>query len=234
MEGKYKVLITASGTGSRLGEITKKLNKALVEIDGVPAIQHIIDSYPEGAEIVITVGYLKEQLREEVAKLYPNRKITLVEVDNFEGKGSSLGYSMLCAEDELQCPFVFHCCDTLVPDKIPLPDHNWVAGYKIEDSTQYTTHNVDKDGRLISINKKGAKEFDYAHIGLVGIRDHQSYWESLQKVYEEDPFDETLNDIVAINDMLKKGDEFREFVVSEWFDTGNPEALKRTVNNFAK
>ena len=40
---KYKILLTTSGTGSRLGELTKNLNKALVPISGRSTIEYILD-----------------------------------------------------------------------------------------------------------------------------------------------------------------------------------------------
>ena len=85
----YKVLITASGLGSRLGNLTKFTNKGLVRIGKKPALSYIIESYPD-------------------------KKITYVPVENYDGEGSSLLYSMSLCKDELQCPFIFHACDTVV------------------------------------------------------------------------------------------------------------------------
>ena len=44
---EYKVLLTTSGLGSRLGNLTKFTNKSLVRIGDKPAISYIIDSYDE-------------------------------------------------------------------------------------------------------------------------------------------------------------------------------------------
>ena len=43
---EYKVLLTTSGLGSRLGNLTKFTNKSLVRVGDKPAISHIIESYP--------------------------------------------------------------------------------------------------------------------------------------------------------------------------------------------
>ena len=40
---EYKVLITTSGIGSRLGKLTDFTNKSLVRIGDKPAISHIIE-----------------------------------------------------------------------------------------------------------------------------------------------------------------------------------------------
>ena len=51
----YKVLITASGLGSRLGNLTKFTNKGLVRIGKKPALSYIIESYPDDVEFVVTL-----------------------------------------------------------------------------------------------------------------------------------------------------------------------------------
>ena len=42
---EFKVLITTSGLGSRLGELTDYTNKSLVRINDKPSLSHIIESY---------------------------------------------------------------------------------------------------------------------------------------------------------------------------------------------
>ena len=43
---EYKVLITTSGIGSRLGNLTKYTNKCLVRVGKKPTLSYIIESYP--------------------------------------------------------------------------------------------------------------------------------------------------------------------------------------------
>src|SRR6185436_15978389 len=117
----YKVLITTSGIGSRLGELTKNTNKALIKVAGKPALSYIIDSYPKDMEFVVTVGYLKEQVIDFIKSNYPHLNVTFAEVDKFDGPGTSMGYSMLQARKYLQCPFIIQCNDTLVFEAIADP-----------------------------------------------------------------------------------------------------------------
>lgn len=229
----YKVLITTSGIGSRLKELTKNTNKSLLKIGDKYAIDYIIQRYPKDIELVVTIGYLGQQVKEALEKEYPDRKFNFVWVDKFDGPGSSLGYSMLCAKNELQCPFVFHCCDTIVTDEIPAPDKNWTAGYKVENVKQYRTLNI-KDGKVLKIDDKGVNNSNLAHIGLVGIKDYESFWRNLEKLYKADPNLEPLNDTFTINEMFAEGIEFNLWPVSSWYDTGNPEALAKTAQAFTK
>ena len=111
---EYKVLITTSGIGSRLGNLTKYTNKSLVRVGKKPTLSYIIESYPEDIEIVITLGYFGDYVKQFVELAYPKRKITFVEVDKYCGDGSSLAYSLLKAKEHLQCRFIFHSSDTIL------------------------------------------------------------------------------------------------------------------------
>ena len=51
------VLIPTSGRGSRLGDLTEYLNKALVPVGDKAVISHIIDLYPADTEFLIMLGY---------------------------------------------------------------------------------------------------------------------------------------------------------------------------------
>ena len=110
----YKVLIPTAGTGSRLKELTKYLNKSLVDISGKPAISRIIDMFPISCEFVIPLGYKVELVKQFLNLAYPNRKFYFSTVEKYEGENSGLGLTILSAEKYLQEPFVFCSFDTIV------------------------------------------------------------------------------------------------------------------------
>lgn len=220
----HKVLITTSGIGSRLGDLTKYTNKSLVRIGKKPAISHIIEAYPTETKFVVTVGYFADQMKDFLSLAYPDRSIEYVEVKNYDGPGSSLGLSMLDAKNVLQCPFIFHACDTLVPGPIPVPDKNWIGVFKGNDTVQYASWKL-RDGKLY-FNEKGAVDADFLHIGLIGIHDFESFWSELGKLYTANPDNKTLNDCQTLSKMIEKGIsmELAEFPV--WHDMGNVTALE--------
>ncbi len=221
----HKVLITTSGTGSRLKELTTHTNKALVRIGNKPAISHIVESYPVDTSFVITIGYFGSQVKDFLSLAYPERKFEFVEVANFDGPGSSLGRSMLDAKNLLQCPFIFHACDTLISQPVPLPEKNWIGGCKSSDTAQYASWIV-REGKL-HFKEKGASEADFLHIGLVGIHDFEIFWETLADLYKSNPDNKTLNDCQVLAKMIEKGVlmEISEF--SPWYDIGNTAALQK-------
>ena len=64
----YRVCIPTAGIGSRLGELTKNLNKALVTLANRPVIAHVIDEVltnPNDEAVL-------EKVRKEVKKLVGN------------------------------------------------------------------------------------------------------------------------------------------------------------------
>lgn len=233
----YKIIITTSGTGSRLKELTKNTNKALIEINGRETIEYILDKYDKSIPLVVTIGYLAEQIKEYLETRHRDRNISFVKIAPYEGPGSSLGYSLLQAEPFVKCPFVFHACDTIVMENIPVPNHNWAAAYPVasnQDVNQYRTHK--KDGsRLVQINDKGVLGYNAIHIGLTGIFDYQSFWKNLRALYEQRSKEDTsLSDVHVIEAMLKEGIQFESIDLPSWLDTGNIEALNQTIATLKK
>jgi NDP-sugar pyrophosphorylase family protein len=92
---EYKVLITTSGLGSRLGELTDYTNKCLIRVADKPAISYIIESYPNDTEFIITLGHFGSHVKQFLKLTYPTHNFTFVEIDKYKGPGSSLGYSLL-------------------------------------------------------------------------------------------------------------------------------------------
>jgi choline kinase len=226
-EGQYKILLVTSGTGSRLGGVTSYTNKSLVRVGEKPAISYIVESYPEYVEIVVTLGHFGDQVKDFLLMFYPKYKFKFVNVDKYEGKGSSLGYSLLQAKDELDCPFIFQACDTLPFDTFPAPCFNWCGGTARADGSHYRTLNVSA-GEVNRINEKDETDYDYDYIGLAGINDHKLFWEVLQEEYEIDEDNGQLSDCHAINRMIQMADvKFNFLEFPKWQDIGNVKSLER-------
>jgi NDP-sugar pyrophosphorylase family protein len=56
-EANYKVLITTSGVGQRLGDLTKYTNQSLVRLLKKPILSHIVESYPKDVELVVLKSF---------------------------------------------------------------------------------------------------------------------------------------------------------------------------------
>lgn len=220
-----KVLIPTSGLGQRLGDITKYTNKALVRVGKKPAISYIVEAYPKNTNYVVTLGYYGNQVKDFLELTYPERKFTFVTVDKYEGEGSSIGYSILQAKPFIQCPFIYHACDTIVEGPIPAPQYNWNGGYKGMNASFYGSFKVISDSNIQPINDRGALDFDYLHIGILGVKDFKQFWKTLEQLYKKDPENSALNDCQIINEMLKLNKVFKVHEFKSWFDVGSVEGL---------
>jgi hypothetical protein len=198
----------------------------LVRVGKKAALSYIIELYPDDTEFVLTIGHHSDLVRQFLSLAYPNRTFVLVEVDNYAGPGSSLGYSLLQAKSRLECPFVFHACDTVLEGvHIPEPIGNWLAGHVSARASSYRTFNVD--GPFVTrVNDKGESSYDYTYIGVAGIKDYDAFWQHLECLYQEDPQNSSLSDCHAIERMIRDGCSFSHTVVSPWFDVGNVDSLR--------
>ncbi len=229
---RHTVLVTTSGIGSRLGDLTQHTNKALVRIGDKPVISHIIESYPKKTRFVVTLGYFGDHVKDFLKLAYPDRDIEYVTVDPFMGPGSSLGYSMLKASRLLQCPFIYHACDTLVTNRIPLPRKNWIGVFRGADTSQYASWTLHEG--VLQFHEKGAIGSDFIHIGLIGVRDYKKFWQTLAHLRKTDPNNSTLNDCQVLAHMLKAGAKAKTVELPTWQDIGNVAALQQARERVGK
>lgn len=222
---EYKVLLTTSGLGSRLGNLTKFTNKSLVRVGDKPVISHIIETYPKEVEFVVTLGHYGSHVKQYLSLAHPDRNITFVEVDNYMGEGSSLLYSISLCEEYLQCPFVFHACDTILPKNyVNLVDFstNWSIGGRGDNSQSYRTINC-VNGKIALINEKGEQNFDFVYVGVSGFYDYKVFWNNCKNIIK------TVNtsDLSDCH-VIRKMNNFSVISIDDWYDIGNIDALKRT------
>lgn len=216
----YRVCIPTAGTGSRLGDLTKYINKSLVGIANRPTLSHLIEQFPHDAEFVIALGHKGHLVREFIELAYPDRTFLFSEVSPFEGPGSGLGLSLLSCMEHLQQPFVFISCDTLIKEPVPKPDHNWMGYANVEDLSQYRTVRV-VDGRVWDVCEKGDSGTDLkAYVGLAGVHDYDRFWRTMEKGGDISATGEAQGMRGLLPEVSAYG--------FTWFDTGNPEALQRT------
>jgi NDP-sugar pyrophosphorylase family protein len=221
-----KVLLTTSGTGSRLSSLTKYKNKSLIRVGEMPTLSHIIKMYPDNTEFVVTLGYLGHLVRQYIEIAHPDKNVTFIDVDNYQGPGSSLLYSMFCAKSHLDKePFIFHACDTIAKISDFSLNENWLCGYPTTNNTQYRTFNVQKDGVITKLNEKGETKSDYDYIGICGIKDFESFWTIAEKTLNDT--DGCPSDYDVILKMINETSSFSSVITDTWHDVGNPESLNQ-------
>lgn len=228
---KMKVLITTSGLGNRLGNITKYTNKSLVRLGKLASISHIINSYPKDAEFFITIGHYGSHVKQYIKLAHSEIKVTFINIDKYEGIGSSLLYSMNCAKPYLNSEFIFHACDSILPSTLYFEDGNVCLSTKKEDNSQYRTH-VIEDNKIKLIEEKGSLIHKNAHIGVIKIKDYDLFWKFADDILINYPTDSSLSDCHVINKMIESGCTFKSQNVNNWFDIGNSKSLSDTKRVF--
>ena len=225
----YRVLIPTAGTGSRLGGLTRYLNKALVAIANRPAISRVIEQFPADAEFVVALGYKGYLVKEFLELAHPGRRFFFCEVSPFEGPGSGLGLSVLACRDYLQQPFVFISCDTLVRGEIPPPASNWMGCAERQEIGQYRTLDV-KDGQVREICEKGIGRpgTHKPYIGLAGVRDYELFWKAME---EGEAKAVAAGEAHGLRALTEKGIAAQSFT---WYDTGTPDTLALAREAYAE
>lgn len=223
----YRVLIPTAGIGSRLDQLTRYLNKSLVTIANRPTLSHIIDLFPTDAEFVIALGHKGNLVREFLTLAYPARTFFYSYVSPYEGPKSGLGLSILACKEHLLQPFIFISCDTLVCEKIPPPDHNWMGYADISNTDQYRTITINGESVLSINEKKSVTGLSHkAYIGLAGINEYSIFWEAMQNGGENSI---RTGEVYGLRQILSSGITGYKFT---WYDTGNHSALKNTRDAF--
>jgi len=223
---EYKVFIPSAGLGTRLGELSRNRNKALVTVGTKPAICHIIDKFPKDVEVVIALGHMGELTEQFVSLAYPDRKITCVRIQNYTGPGSGLGRTLLDCKSHLQSPFIFCSNDTIIREDIPPPHTNWMGYDDVKDVSQYRTISVRR-GLVKSINEKAQQVWDeekHAYIGLAGILDYQLFWDKMDKGVNAGSIE--IGESYGLRELISSELEPKKFT---WLDTGNKESLEKAV-----
>ena len=220
----YKFCILAAGKGTRNNDV-KGLHKALLPLENKPIISHIIDKLEKKIEIVIAVGYKSEQIKSYLSEIYSDRKITYVDVDNYDKPGSGPGYSLLCCKDELQKPFIYTACDTIVEEDVAFNyiSENWigVSEVDLDESMQYCLVRGDKfmDNLFYGTGNR-------AFVGMAGINDYKDFWKHLENK-------DVVKDEYQVDSGLKGLNRMR-IIDFTWYDTGNNKSYYKTKEKFNK
>lgn len=221
----YRVYIPTAGIGSRLGDRTKFINKALLKIGNKAVISHTIDQFPIETEFVIALGYMGDIVKQYLQIAHPDRKFIFVSVDKFEGSGSGPGYSIMQCKEFLQCPFYFVACDSII-----LPEdwkynlklfHSWSSFSEIEEHEKenYCTARDNEDYEIVEIFNKSKDGTNQAFTGIAFIKEYNEFWTDFKEQETE-----IAPAILKMKNMCMTDDN--------WFDIGNEEGLQRARQHF--
>ena len=231
-----QVVITTSGIGSRLGELTKNTNKCLVKLGDKFVLDHIINNYIEqDVEFLFTIGYKGDYVKQYIEIVYKDKiKYKFIEVDNFDGPGSSLGYSLLQVRDYITGPFIFHCNDSIIYEDIDIENMNENTLFIYDDplcSYQYSSVNL-KDNYVSKMNEKGEIDFDYVYIGVSYIKNFDLFFNYLNELYVSNSKKTELSDIHVYKMFIKNNINIIGKKIQKYCDIGNTNKYKEASKIF--
>lgn len=190
IESEHKtpaMCILTAGKGSRLGQLSSHVNKALIPINHKAAISYIIDKTPVNYDIIIASGYKGDQVINYCNHMHPNRNFKFVNVDSYDPLTTGPATSLYACKDHLQRPFMFAASDIIIENEsIGNCDSNWLSTCETALSEIYATVNI-KDEKILNIIDKSTKGFSHAWTGLMSIYNYESFWNNFEKSEKEIP-----------------------------------------------
>ena len=135
-----KALISAAGIGSRMGNLTKDVNKCALKINGIPIIERLVNSLEQIGieEVFVVVGYQQQTIKDILKD-----RVTYVENENYKNTG--ILTSILKSKNFLiNSDFLFMTGDSVMDISI----------------IESIINNKLKDHILISVDKKRCDEED--------------------------------------------------------------------------
>lgn len=86
-----QAVILAAGEGRRMRPLTEKVPKPLLKVDGKTLIEHSFSALPDSVgEVILVVGYLKEEIKKHLGNTFLGKKIRYVEQKKLEGTAKAL------------------------------------------------------------------------------------------------------------------------------------------------
>ncbi len=148
-------VIICAGKGTRMRPLTETTPKPLIKVCGKPILQHIIEALPpEVDELVLVVGYLKEQIMDFCKEEYAGRKVSYVFQEDFAG---GTGDALLCAKNILRGKFLFMYADDIhgkdALEDVVKKDHA-MLGMRSKTPERFGVLEQNEDGSLREIVEK--------------------------------------------------------------------------------
>lgn len=178
-----KAIILAAGQGTRLMPLTAEKPKCMIEYNGKPIIDHILNTMLDSgiSDISIVAGYKKERLFKHCS----GRNIKFYSNEHFSS--TNMVYSLFCAENEFTDDVIISysdivynssVSDTLMVSNAPISviaDKQWLKLWELRmENPLDDAESLKLDGHnnIIEIGKKTKTYSDIQgqYIGLIKIK----------------------------------------------------------------
>ncbi len=223
------VCVIAAGRGTRMGFADGALHKALAPLANRAVLSHVIEGFPGDARFVIAVGHRADQIKAYVSLAHPDRDVTFVEVDNYDGPGAGPGLSALaCAPALGGEPFALAAADGVLHAVPDLSGDTWMGASPVDDPTSYLTLEVGADGRVGELQERTGPS-RLAYNGVAWIAEPDAFLAGLARGAEHGELQVTQ----GFQALLDAGVPVRA-VACDWTDAGTTSAYAVARRRFAE
>lgn len=151
-----QAVILAAGEGVRMRPLTLERPKTLVEVAGKPLLWHIIEALPDSIdELIINIRYRGEQIREYMAREFPEMPVHFAEQGTQKGTAAALDSAKPFIKGRFLLTFADDLLDSRDLEKIIEHEHALLISQH-EHPERFGVVEIDETGRLISIEEKPA------------------------------------------------------------------------------
>lgn len=218
-----QAVILAAGRGTRMGVLTEACPKPMLPISGKPMLEWKLEMLPDAIdEVIITIGYLGEQIEAYFGTEWRGRKIRYVRHEKLDGTGGSI--SLVHKQGFLSGSVLVTMGDDLYwkNDLERLMQHDLaVLACEMEDSSQFGVLDTDVDGKLKRIiERPHAPEYKLVNTGAYMLNEH--FFE-----YPLVPISETEYGLPQTMVQMVDRQSIAVERTKMWFPIGDPEALKK-------
>lgn len=215
------VIIPTAGLGTRLGKITKSLNKSLIPYKNKPVLAHIIDSFPNNTHFIIPLGYLADQVINFCNLAYPTHNFTFVKIDDYASEKSGPGYTIKKCLDLINSPFWYIPCDTYFDENILTTFYTentyFIKKVPATLSSEYTMFKT-KNGRISEMTFK--KKQDDSWVAFTGVMYIHNFEDFKNRILTD-----TSSEIIYTISL-----DSRVELLQSWLDLGNLNIYKSELS----
>lgn len=219
------VIIPTVGTGSRMGELTSNVNKALLPYKNKPILSHIIEQFPIDTKFLIPIGHLKEQVIDFCTLAYADRNIEYIEVDDYTSINSGTGYTLKQCKSYVNTPFWYIPCDTYFEEQLTIVPYDcyWVKNVDSDKSSLYTMFRIsDYTIQDIQFKEHITDCSNYvAFTGVMYINDYVEFFNTLDNI-DSNEFIPAIPKNASVN------------LLNTWKDFGDPVQYIHALNESQK
>jgi len=232
---KTKVLILAGGLGTRLKPVVQELPKSLALVNNKPFLFYLLEyiySQKITDEVVISVGYKAEMIKQQLGLRYKSLRINYCYETSPLGTGGAIKHCLL--ENNNFDNFLILNGDTIAKIKF----HDFLefhisgksgitlASKLLHNFDRYGSLDLNPQGLVVKFNEKEPKKEGYINCGVYLIT-HNFYSQFLES--------QSLTSFSFEKEVLEKVGNIRAFISDFYFiDIGIPADYEKAQTEFVR